>query len=454
METFDLIVVGTGSGSEVSSVAAARGLSVAVVERGPFGGTCLNRGCVPSKMLIHSAEVMETVRRAHQFGIKVDVCGVDWKAIVDRVTNMIDSDALAEEEGNRGNPNIAVFKDTARFVGRKVLDVGGQQITAETIVIAAGARPAVPDLAGLSDVPFITSDEALRLPEQPRRLIIVGGGYIAAELAHFFGTLGTEITIVEIAPRMLLPEDEEVGIRFTEVYQQRFTLLLSTVVKQVRRSSDEIVVDVESPGEQRMLVADALLVAVGRVPNADLLNVGKTGVDVDGRGFIKVDKYLETGEPGIWALGDVVGRYQLKHSANLEAAYVAHNIFNPKKKVPVDYYAMPHAVFASPQVAGVGLTEQQAIQRNLPYAAATYHYYDTAYGSSIEDRTGFVKALSNRKTGEILGCHIIGTDASILIQEVANAMRARLTADSVVQSIYVHPALPEVVQRAFLSLSV
>jgi mycothione reductase len=176
VESFDLIVIGSGSGLEVSSSAAARGLSVAVVEHGPFGGTCLNRGCIPSKMLIHSADVMETIQRARLFGIKAQVSAVDWDFIVKRAVTTVDSDAQAVEEGNRQHPNITVFKGTGRFVGPKTLEVGGERISAETIVIAAGSRPRIPSIEGLTDVPFITSDEALRLPKQPRRLIIVGGG--------------------------------------------------------------------------------------------------------------------------------------------------------------------------------------------------------------------------------------------------------------------------------------
>lgn len=454
MQSFDVIVIGSGSGLEVSSEAADRGLSVAVVEHGPFGGTCLNRGCIPSKMLIHSADVMETIRRAELFGITAQVSAVDWDLIMKRVVGTVDADAQAIEEGNRQQPNIAVFKDTGRFVGHKVLEVGDERITAETIVIAAGTRPRIPDIDGLTDVPFITSDEALRLPSQPRRLVIVGGGYISAELAHFFGALGTEVTIVHRGPRLLRQEDDDVAARFTEVYQRRFTMLLNSVVRRAYRHGEEIVLELASDGQKRTLTTDALLLAVGRVPNTDLLDVAQTGVKIDERGFVEADKYLETDVPGVWALGDIVGRYLLKHSANLEAAYVAHNIFNPENRVAVDYHAMPHAVFASPQVASVGLTERQAREQGLPYVASTYRYYDTAYGSSIEDRDGFVKAMAQRETGEILGCHIIGSEASILLQEVANAMRMRLTADAITQSIYVHPALPEVVQRSFGSLRV
>lgn len=454
MRSFDLIVIGSGSGLEVSSEAADRGLSVAVVEHGPFGGTCLNRGCIPSKMLIHSADVMETIRRAELFGITAQVSAVDWDFIVKRVVSTIDDDAETVEDANRQHPSITVFKDTGRFVGHKVLEVGNERIAAETIVIAAGTRPRILDIDGLTDVPFITSDQALRLAKQPRRLVIVGGGYIAAELAHFFGALGTDVTIVHRGPRLLRLEDDDVSARFTEVYQRRFTMLLNTVVRQAYRDGEEIGLELASDGLKRTLNADALLLAVGRVPNTDLLDATQTGVALDERGFIKVDAYLRTDVPGVWALGDIVGRYLLKHSANLEAAHVAHNIFNPENRVPVDYHAMPHAIFASPQVASVGLTERQAREQGLPYVASTYNYYDTAYGSSIEDRDGFVKALAHRETGEILGCHIIGSEASILIQEVANAMRMRLTTDAITQSIYVHPALPEVVQRACGSLPI
>ena len=447
-------MIGSGSGLEVSSEAAGRGLSVAVIEPGPFGGTCLNRGCIPSKILIHSADVAETVRSSALFGIKAEVSEVDWDFIIRRVTETVDADARMVEEGNRQHPQITVLKESSKFVGDKLLEVAGERITAETIVVAAGTRPRIPEIEGLSDVPFVTSDEALRLPTQPGRLAIVGGGYIAAELAHFFGALGTEVTIVQRGPRLLRQEDADVAARFTEVYQRRFSMLLNTTIRRAYRKGEEIALDVTSEGQERTVVADALLLAAGRVPSTDLLDVAKTGVSTDERGFVRTDEHLETNVPGIWALGDIVGRYLLKHSANLEAAYVAHNIFNPDSRVAVDYHAMPHAIFASPQVAAVGVTEQEADEAGLPFISSSYNYYDTAYGASIEDRDGFVKVLANRETREILGCHIIGSDASILIQEVVNAMRMRLTTSAITQSIYVHPAMPEVVQRAFGALPI
>ena len=447
-----MVVIGSGSGLEVSSEAAVRGLKVAVIEPGLFGGTCLNRGCIPSKMLIHSADVVETIRHADLFGIKAEVSAIDWGFIAKRVADAIDADAAMVEQGNRDNPKISVFKSRCTFVGQKELEVGGERITAETIVVAGGTRPRIPDIDGIREVPFITFDEALRLPKQPSRIVIIGGGFIAAELAHFFGAMGTYVTIVYRGSRLLRKEDD-VSALFTEVYGRRFDTILDSAIEGVRREGDEIVVETASEGRKRSIRADCLLLAVGRVPNSDTLALGMSGVATQHDGFVRTDEYLETNVSGIWALGDIVGRHLLKHSANLEAAYAAHNIFNPRSKVPVDYHAMPHAVFASPQVASVGLTEREAQERDVQYVVGRYDYYDTAYGASIEDRDGCVKVLVRQETGEVLGGHIIGSEASILIQEIANAMRLRLTADAFAQAIYVHPALPEVVQRAFGSIS-
>ena len=305
MNNFDLIVVGSGSGLEVSADAAQRGLSVGVVEEGPFGGTCLNRGCIPSKMLIHCADVMETIQNAELFGIKARVESVDWQAIIRRVVEEVDGDAQAVEEGNQQAPNITVFKGTGRFVGNKTLEVNEEQISAETVVIAAGTRPSVPNIPGLNDVPYITSDEALRLPEQPRRLAIVGGGYIAAEMAHFFGALGTEVTLIQRSPLLLRAEDEDVSRRFTEVYQRKFNLLLDAQVSRAGLNGTGIELEVSTNGNAQRVAADTLLIATGRVPNTDVLDVASTGVETDERGFVTTNEYLETRVPGIWALGDM-----------------------------------------------------------------------------------------------------------------------------------------------------
>jgi dihydrolipoamide dehydrogenase len=368
MRKFDLIVIGSGSGLEVSADVSDAGQSVAIVEEGPFGGTCLNRGCIPSKMLIHCADVMQTIQNAAAFGIQAKVESIGWQFIVNRAFEEVDADAAMIERGNRNAENVEVFKGRGRFTGPKSMAVQGydEEITADTILIAAGTRPWVPDIPGLDQTPYITSDEALRLPEQPKRLTVIGGGYIAAELAHFFGALGTEVTIIHRRDLMLREEDTDVSRRFTEVYQRRFNMVLDAKVEGVSHQNGEITVEVTTPDGAQTIKSDTLLMATGRVPNTDILEVAKTGVEVNDRGYIGTDEYLQTNVPGIWALGDIVGRYLLKHSSNLEASYASNKMLNPENQVAVDYHAMPHAVFASPQVASVGMTEQEAEGRGRP----------------------------------------------------------------------------------------
>ncbi len=444
---FDVIVIGAGSGLSISSYAAERGLKVAVVEPGPFGGTCLNRGCIPSKMLIYSADVAETIQKSKQFGIEAKITKINWKQIVSRVNQTVDKEAKEIEQGNKQTRNITVYKTQGQFIGKKILRVGKDVITADKIFICAGARPSIPPIPGLKNVDFITSDEALRLQKQPKHLVIIGGGYIASELAHFFGSLGTKVTIIQRSSLLMNNEDTEIAQRFTEVYKKKYDVILNANTKQVYKKGRNTAVDIEIAGKQQTITGDTLLVATGRTPNTDILNVKMAGVETNERGFIKVNEYLETTAQGIWAIGDIAGIYMFKHSANLEAEYAINNAFG--KKNPVDYYAMPHAAFSSPQVAAVGMTEDELQEKKTPYVKATYDYKNTGYGQAIQDNDGFVKILVNPKTKEILGCHIIGTDASILIHEVIIAMKARLGTDGITKAVHIHPALSEVVQRAF-----
>jgi len=455
--SFDLIVIGSGSGLEVSASAAEQGWNVAVVESGPFGGTCLNRGCIPSKMLVHVADVAQTIAESERFGIHAEVEHVDWPFIVERTFAEIDQDSANILEGNRRADSITVFEGEARFTGPKRLTVNGEEITAETIVIAAGTRPTAPEIPGLEETGYETTDTIMRIGELPRRLAILGGGFVAAELGHVFRSLGSEVTIISRGRTMLSNEDRDIARTMTEAYRRRFTLHLESTVTGVSRDGDAIRLEVgpsgDRHGEPTTVECDSLLVATGRAPNTDRLAVEATGVETDRRGYVRTDGAMRTNVDGIWALGDIVGRWHLKHSANLEAAHVANNILNPDRPAEVDYHAMPWAIFGSPQIGGVGLTENEAEEAGRPYAVATYPYDRTAYGSSIEDHDGFVKVLADPSSGEILGCHIIGHDASILVQEAVNVMRFRLPIDVLAQSIYIHPALPEVLQGAFATVA-
>ena len=442
---FDVIVIGAGSGLVVARAAAERGLKVAVIDEGPFGGTCLNRGCIPSKMLIHVADVVDEIRGAREFGIISEVKKIRWNVIQKRVWNTVDTAARKIEQGNRTSKNVTVFKERAVFEGARALRVGKQRIEGEQIVISAGTRPVIPQIPGIEHVQVHTSDTIMRLKKQPKKLVVIGGGYIGAELAHFFSSLGTEVTIVERGEPLLKNEDGEVAEVFTQVFSKKCRVLLNTQVERFEKKGKSILVHVRNE-KKKALTADTVLVATGRRPNTDVLQVEKAGVDVTERGFVKTNEYLETSTKGIWALGDIAGKYLFKHSANLEAEYVVQNMFG--KKVSVNYAAMPHALFTSPQIAGVGMTEEELSEKGVSYVVGRYEYKHTGMGKSINATTGFVKFLVERKSRKILGCHMIGPDASTLIHEVIIAMRAGLTIDAIADAVHVHPALSEVVQRA------
>lgn len=459
-EKFDLIVIGSGSGLDVANAPPSQhGLKVAIIEKDKMGGTCLNRGCIPSKLLIHSADVAEVIKNAGIFGIKVDGFSVDFEKIIERVNTITDSHSAAIRKSYENSDNPKLFAKECRFVGKKMIALGGTNvndeviITAENILIASGTRPKIPKIKGLQESGYITSDESLRLKRQPRSLTFIGGGYITCELAHFYGSLGTEINIVQIEEVLIPKEDKEISQKFTEVFSKKYNVYLGYNVELVFKDDSNIfhiVAKNKFSGKMLELNSEQLLIAVGREPTSDSLDIIKTDVKLDENGFVLVDQYLETNIKGIFALGDVVGRYQFKHNANNEARYAYHNMLVPDtKKVPVDYTAMPHAIFSSPQVAGVGFTEQQLSLKGIDYQKSIYPYIMTGMGEAIQDRDGFVKFLVSSNDKKILGCHIIGTDASTLIHEVLVAMKAGDgTVQNITKTIHIHPALSEVIARA------
>ncbi len=449
MEEYDLIVIGAGSGLDVASAAARQDMSVAIVEDGPMGGTCLNRGCIPSKMLIHRADVMRTIKGSERFHIGSEVTDTDFTAMIREVSETVDDDAESIERGVRNTDNMTLYKEEGRFIDEHTLQAGDEEINAEKIVVAAGTRPFIPPVDGLEDVDYLTSKEALRLEEQPGHLVVLGGGYIAAELAHFYGSLGTDITIIEMGDTMIGHEDKDVQQQFTDVFSEEYDVYLNHKATAVSEDDGTITVEAENRGGELIEVSgDALLVATGRVPNTDRLAVEAAGIDTDDHGFIEANEYLETSTDGVWALGDIVGNWLFKHSANYEAQIVFENAVLGHRH-EVDYTAMPHAVFSEPQVAGVGYTEQELEDDGREYVVGSYEYGRTGMGAALKD-DGFVKVLADPESREILGCHIIGSDASTLIHEVLVAMRTgNGTVEDITETIHIHPALNEVVQRAF-----
>jgi mycothione reductase len=442
MKKYDAIVIGAGSGLIISSKAAALGKKVAVVEESDMGGTCLNRGCIPSKIMIHHADIVRKINEAAKFGIKVKLLGVDYNKIVAETNKFVRTQSHKIEKGNKANKNIDLYKTRAEFVTKNIVKVGNEDIFGKKIFICAGTRATVPPIPGLNEVNYITSTEALKLKKLPKSLTVIGGGYIAAELAYFFHGMGSKITILERGEKLLSHSDVEVSKKFTEVASGMYNVLLKSDIKRVYKKNGEFVVEVKYKGKLKEVISDALLVATGRKPNTDLLRVENAGVKVNKYGYISVNGYMETSQKHIFAVGDIAGIYLFKHSANLEASYAINNAFGKRRKV--DYTAMPHAVFTYPQIAGVGKREQDITGE---YYVGKYDYMETGMGRALKDEHGFVKIIVDKK-GKILGCHIIGTEASTLIHEVIIAMKTTGNVNAILDTVHIHPALNEVVQRA------
>lgn len=448
---YDLIVIGSGSGLNVASVMAnENNWHVALVEEGPLGGTCLNRGCIPSKIVIHAADIAESIARANEFGITAHIEGIDFKKIMERATTLVDEDSQKIETNITAHPNITLFKGKGRFTAEKTVAIGDRTITADRVLIAAGARPFVPPIPGLNTVDYWTSTEALRQTTQPKSLIIIGGGYIGMELGHFYGALGTDVTVIETLDLLLAREDKEIAKTFTRLFSKKYSVNLKHQITQVSQKADgtKVVLCKDEEGTEHTFKAEALLVVTGTKPNTDTLGLENTAVQTTERGFVQTDEYMRTTEENVWALGDIVGKAPFKHGANYEAQAIIQNIVTPES-IKVDYTIMPHAVFSSPQIAGVGLTEEMAKEQNISYEVRKKEYSKTGMGQALQEKDGFVKFLIDPQKETVLGCHIIGPEASTLIHEVVVVMTvAQGKVSALKNTIHIHPALSEVVHRA------
>jgi dihydrolipoamide dehydrogenase len=454
MEKFDVLVIGSGSGINVAAAAVANGLKTAVVEFGPMGGTCLNRGCIPSKMLIYPADVIVAFEEAQMIGVDAKITSVDFPKIMQRMQQFVTEDSERQAKAVEADPDLKWFKDVGEFVSEYTMKIGDHTIRGERIFIVSGARPDLPPVKGLENVDFLTSDTVLRLKTQPKSMIIIGGGYIAAEYGHFFSSIGTKVTIVQRGSRLLPDEEPEVSDLLKEEMSKRISIYTDYEAVEAKQRNDfkTVVARNRENGQTHEFSAEALLVAAGRVPNSDLLKPEKTGVELDERGYIKVNEFLETSKKNTWAFGDAIGKQMFKHVANYEAEIAWHNSQHDHKS-KVDYSAAPHAVFTHPQIASVGLKEAEAKQLGKKILVGVSFYKDTALGAAMGEPKGFVKVIAEHDTYKLLGAHIVGPQASILIQEVINAMNTEdRTFTSIERAMHIHPALSEVVQKAFFNL--
>lgn len=454
MEHFDVLVIGTGSGMIVASTAVESGFRTAVVDMGPMGGTCINRGCVPSKMLIYPADVATMTRQAEKIGINATINSIDFNNIMTRMQKLVREDTDTQARGVEATPNLTWFKQKGEFIGDHTLQVGEHTIKADKIFIASGARVGIPPIKGIEKVDYLTSDTVLDLQTQPKSILIVGGGYIGVEYGHFFAGIGTNTTIIQRPQRLLPNEEPEISDLLKEELQRRMAIFTNFEVLEIKQEPDSKIVAARNRENSTLqdFSAEALMIATGRVPNSDILKPEKTGVALDEKGFVKVNEFLETSRKGIWAFGDAIGKQMFKHVANYEAGIVWHNSAHDHK-VPMDYSVAPHAVFSYPQVAAVGMKEAEAKEKGYETLVGRAHYKETAMGAAMGEPDGFVKVIVERETGKILGGHIVGAEASTLIQEIVNAMVSETQSYApIVRAMHIHPALSEVVQQAFGNL--
>jgi mycothione reductase len=454
----DLVVIGTGSGNSVITPRLDH-LDIGLVEKGRFGGTCLNVGCIPTKMFVLPADRVVEAREAARLGVYVGGVRADWPAIRDRIFGRIDPSSDDGEAYREKAENVTVYREQARFTGPMTLDTGtGVTVTADRWVIAAGGRPRLLDIDGLDRVDpdrgVHTSDTIMRMETLPKRVVIVGGGFIAAEFAHILDALGSQVTWVHRGERLLEHQDESVSRAYTEIARARHDVRLNTTVAKARHGARgwTLTADVED-GPATEIAADAVLLAVGRDINTDLLDVAAAGLPCHDDGRLVVDSFQQTPVGGVFALGDVCSDWQLKHVANHEMRVVKHNLLHPDSPIESDHRFVPRAVFTHPQLAAFGKTEQELREAGVPYRAHEQPVGDVAYGWALEDTTGFCKVIVDPETMQLLGAHLMAPHASSLIQPLVQAAHFGQRADDVAKGQYwIHPALAEVVENALLGL--
>lgn len=458
MKDYDLIVIGTGSVMEIVNAMEQEtpGMRVAIIDKDEPGGICITRGCIPSKILLYPAELLRTIESASSLGISIDVKNIDFSAIMERMRSLISVDINAMRQGLTHTKNLDYYNCTAEFVAPYTLSVGEETIKSKMIFLCTGSKPIIPPIQGLENVKFHTSDTILRLEHLPKSLAIIGGGYIAAEYGHFFSAMGSDVTIIGRNKQFLPQEEPEISALAKRELQKHISIITNHEVRSIRNSSDnqkELVAVNKESGEEMKVSAEEILIASGRGSNTDILHPERGGIKTDENGWLVVDEYFETSQPNVWALGDADGRYLFKHVANYEALNVYFNAVQ-KKKVKADYHAVPHAVFMYPEIASVGLKEKNAINKygkgNL--LIGVQRYQDTAKGLAMGVEDYFVKVILESTTLKILGAHIIGPYASVLIQEVITLMYTPTeSAEPILDGMHIHPSISEVVQRAISS---
>ena len=452
MKKYDVIVIGAGTGLSIAFKAQANKLKVALIDKGNVGGTCVNVGCVPSKILIYHADRIADIEEAKKLGIDAKVKRIHFRTIMDRMKATIGESRTWMENEIAKSKGLDFCNEEARFIDAYTLKVGRETIKGRRIFIASGARALIPPIKGLNRIAYLTNENLLALRELPESIIIIGGGYIGVEYAHFFAAMGTKVTVVQRQNRLLVNEEPEIADHLKDELSKRMEILINweTVEVWEKKGLYTVIVKNIENGYDKAISAAKVLVAAGRVSNADLLDVHKTGVETNEANYIKVDDTLLTSKKNIWAVGDAIGRQMFTHAGEMMQRVAWRNATS-RKKIPFDFGLVPHAVFTRPQIASLGLTEEQA-RKNHDILVGRANYSDVVMGDAMMESESFAKAIVEKKTGKILGFHIIGPEAPILIQEVVNAVARGENAKIITDNMHIFPALSEVIPETLNNL--
>ncbi len=449
-EPFDVAIIGAGPGGYIAAFRAAQlGHRVVMVERQYVGGVCLNVGCIPSKSLLHNASVMRTLHDAQTYGVTLGDFTADYGKAVDRSQEVVKRFVNGVKFLVRKN-KVTLVEGEAKIVAKDTITVGDRQIKAKNIIIATGSRPnAFPGMEIDGEV-VQNSWQAVVTRERPEHLVIVGGGIIGCEMGTVFRSYGSQVTILEALPRLLVGTDEKVSTLLERSFKrQGFQVLTGVRVESATRAGDKAKVVYSKDGQQQTIEADRCLIAVGIKPNTDNLGLEALGVQLE-RGFIKVDQRMATNVPGVWAIGDVIAHpYPLAHVASAEGVQVANAIADLPTR-PLNYDNMPRPIFCHPQVAAIGLTEQQARERGYEVKVGEFPFSALGKAVAENDFEGVVRMIVDAKYGEILGCHIIGPEATELLAQVTPFKVLEGTTHEFEETIVSHPTLNEAVKHAAL----
>lgn len=447
---YDLIVLGGGmAGLPMAFRSAYAGLRTALVEAEYLGGTCLNRGCIPTKTMIRSAEIAHLADRASEFGVEIrGEVEVDMASVKNRKDRVLESIRTGTYENAATTDGLDLIEGHGTFESPTEITVDGRTISAETIVVSTGARPAKPPIDGLDAVQTLDSTSALDLTSVPDRLVVVGGGYVGCEYAQMFERFGADVTVFQRPGRLLAGEDPDVSGVIERIFEDEgIDVRTDATVERLADGEDGVVVTATEDGSAISVQASHVLVAAGRQPNTDRLDADAAGIDLDDRGFVEVDDQFRTSVDGIYAIGDVAGGPMYTHSARDDAALLYRHVVDGEA-VSTAGRVVPHAVFTDPQVGRVGLTEEQAVEAGHEVAVGRAEYADQGKPKALGETEGFVKLVSDADSGELLGGHVVGEAGADIVHELVIAMELGATARDVADAMHVHPTLPEVINSA------